>query len=81
MAESFTGMIRQIAQETNRGIMACTVAKKTPLLLKVQGDTETNLSKECLIIPEHVSAEKLKKGDTVYVMQNSNNTYFVLGKE
>ncbi len=81
MAESLVGMIRQIAQETNGGIMACTVVKTSPLLLKVQGDTETNLCKECLIIPKHVPVARLKKGETVYVMQNNSNTYFVLGKE
>lgn len=77
MPESFTGMIRKIAQESNKGIFACTVAKASPLQLKLEGDADTILTKECLIVPAHVS---LSKGNTAYLMPYGDNSYFVLGK-
>lgn len=76
-AESFVGMIKQIAQESGNGILTCTVANKSPVQLRVQGNAEAVIFKEALIIPAHVS---LEKGDTAYVMRNGDNSYFVLGK-
>lgn len=77
MSESFAGMIKQMVQETNKGILTCTVVKTSPLQLRVQGNADTVLFKECLIVPEHVT---LAKGNTAYVMQSGDNSYFVLGK-
>lgn len=77
MSESFAGMIRKIAQDSNKGIFACTVVRTNPLQLKFEGDADAIFSKECLVIPAHVS---LSKGNTAYLMPYGDNSYFVLGK-
>lgn len=76
-SESFVGMIKQIIQETNSGILACTVVNTNPVQLRVQGNADAVIFKESLIIPAHVS---LGKGDTAYIMQSGGNSWFVLGK-
>lgn len=76
-ADSFVGMIRQIVQESSSGILTCSVTNTNPVKLRVQGDADAVIFKESLIIPAHVS---LDKGNTAYLMQCGDNSYFVLGK-
>ena len=45
MAESLTGLLRQIAKESNNSILACTVVNTNPLQLKFQGDMDTIIFK------------------------------------
>ena len=68
MAESLTGLLRQIAKESNTN----------PLQLKFQGDMDTIIFKESLVIPDHVLS--LSKGNTAYIIPYGDNLYFVLGK-
>lgn len=78
MAESLSGMIKEIAGNANMGgIITCNVIKTNPLQLQFQGDSAVVLTKESLVIPAHVS---LAKGNKAYVMKNGENSFFVLGK-
>jgi hypothetical protein len=77
MAESMTGLIKHIAKTSSGGITACNVVKTSPLQLQFTGDSSTVVTAEFLVIPAHVS---LKKGDTAYVTEYGDNSYFVLGK-
>lgn len=77
MAESLTGMIKEIAGKSAGSIITCNVIKANPLQLQFQGDSSVVLTKESLIIPAHVS---LAKGNTAYLMKNGENSFFVLGK-
>ena len=77
MAESITGLIREIAGQSNGNIITCSVIKANPLQLQFQGDSSVVLTKESLIVPAHVS---LAKGNTAYLMKNGENSFFVLGK-
>lgn len=77
MAESLSGIIKEIAgQVNNKCIITCNVIKTNPLQLQFQGDSTVVLTKESLVIPEHVS---LAKGNKAYVMKNGED-FFVLGK-
>ena len=78
MAESLSGIIKEIAGQANGGgIITCNVIKAKPLQLQFQGDSSVILTKESLVVPAHVS---LAKGDKAYVMKNGENSFFVLGK-
>ncbi|MEZ3491583.1 MAG: hypothetical protein K1W38_04570 [Lachnospiraceae bacterium] len=76
-ADSFVGMIRQIVQESRSGILTCSVTNTNPVKLRVQGNADAVIFNESLIIPAHV---QLDKGNTAYLMQCGDNSYFVLGK-
>ena len=78
MAESLTGLLRQIAKESNNSILACTVVNTNPLQLKFQGDMDTIIFKESPVIPDRVLS--LSKGNTAYIIPYGDNLYFVLGK-
>lgn len=77
MAESLSGMIKEIAGQASGGIITCNVIKTKPLQLQFQGDSTVVLTKESLVIPAHVS---LAKGKKAYVMKNGENSFFVLGR-